>query len=291
LIEINCPLCGSNKYKFVTSKKYPDAEYSVVNCRKCDFYFTNPEPSQTELINFYNSSYLNKHTDVWHEFEDKLNKQVAGFLVKEGIKSNLDIGSGQGRFVKILKDYGIDATGVEQVKESCITAKEKYGLELKNMNCEQYLDICSEKYDSITMLNVLEHIPNPLNIIKKTKKCLNNRGKLILVVPNVDFTLFLGKIRSIPGFKDKYMLDSKKFSQQGFDPPIHLSSFNKKTLELLLIKNDFTILKMTNAPVIKSSFLMNAFKNTIFITGKIIETVTFNKIIFGYSLLSISENK
>jgi hypothetical protein len=48
---------------------------------------------------------------------------------------------------------------------------------------------------------------------------------------------------------------------------------------------------MTNAPVIKSSFLMNVFKNSVFFIGKLIEIITLNKIIFGYSLLIVSRTK
>ena len=288
---INCPVCGSDKYVFVSKKRYPDSEYHIVRCKNCDFYYTNPEPSQNELLEFYDSEYLGNHTNVWHQYEDKLNKEIAELLINEGIKSNLDLGSGQGRFVNILSNYGIESVGVEPVKDSCSIAKEKYGLELHNKTCEQYLIECNRKFNSVTMLNVLEHLPNPSNILKLTNKCLINGGKLIIIVPNVDFTIFLGRIRGLIGFKDKYMLESKKFSQQGFDPPIHLSSFNKNSLVKLLVKNNFEIIKMTNAPVIKSSLLMSAFKNSVFLIGKLIEIFTLNKTVFGYSLLSISKTK
>lgn len=289
---INCPLCKSKEYVFFCKKEYSHAEYNIVRCNNCGFFYTNPEPNQKEILELYNQSYLDNHLDVWHQFEDKLNQAITRILVKENVKSNLDLGSGQGRFVSMLKKHRIESVGVEPIEDSCRIAKDKYGIELHNITSEQYLLNCNQKYDSITMLNVLEHLSNPCYIITLIKKCLVKNGNLILVVPNVDFTLFLGFIRQILGFNDKYMLSSKKFSQQGFDPPIHLSAFSKKTLKKILTDNNFKVQKITNAPVIKSSSsIMNISKKSVSLIGKVLELLTLDKVVFGYSLLSIAKNE
>src|ERR1035437_6400260 len=102
MVIINCPLCNSSNYIAISKKKYPNVEYNIVKCNNCGFYYTNPEPSNEELLEFYNTNYLEKHTNVWHHFEDNLNHEITRLLIKRGVTSNLDLGSGQGRFVSIL---------------------------------------------------------------------------------------------------------------------------------------------------------------------------------------------
>lgn len=290
--DINCPICSESNYNIICKKKYSTNEYSIVRCSSCLFYFTNPEPNEKELIEFYNNEYLDKHQLVWHKYENGFNLAMLKLINKYDIKNLLDLGSGQGGFVKLLKKNNINSTGVELVNESCLTAKEIYGIDLINKTCEEYIENCNTLYDCITILNVLEHLKDPMNIMKMTLRCLKRKAILIIVIPNVDFTIILGMIRSIFGFKDKYMLNSKIFSQQGFDPPIHLSAFNQRSIRMLLKHAGYKIISITNAPIIESNIMIiSLIKYMVYFMGKVIELLTLNRIVWGYSLLIICKKE
>ena len=42
----------------------------------------------------------------------------------------------------------------------------------------------NEKFDIIVSIGTIEHMDNPIKIIKKLKSCLNKNGKIILTTPN-----------------------------------------------------------------------------------------------------------
>ncbi len=289
---IKCPLCGTDKHIYVCEKNISGNAFTIVKCSECNFYYTNPEPSQEELLDFYNSQYLELHENVWHDYEDSLNHHIRSILKNYGSKLNLDIGSAQGRFVWMVKSTGIESFGVEPNKESCQEAFKKYGVKLYNSTALGFLQNSQQEYDSITILNVLEHLPDPNEIIKLSRKSLIDNGKLLIVVPNVDFTLLIGFFRGLFGFPDKYLLNSIKFKQQGFDPPIHLSAFTKSSLVRLLRQNNYRIIKATNPPTIKTnSRLINVIKKLIYLLGKSLELLTLNRVVWGYSLLILAEKE
>ena len=105
------------------------------------------------------------------------------------VKGNcLELGSFKGDFTKRLLDEPFDyITCVEASSEAILKAKEKIGGKVKyveglfeNINLE-------EKYDNIILTHVLEHIDNPILLLKKIKdKWLSDKGKLFIVVPNAN---------------------------------------------------------------------------------------------------------
>tara|TARA_B100000212_G_scaffold342211_1_gene328236 strand:- start:3147 stop:3890 length:744 start_codon:yes stop_codon:yes gene_type:complete len=95
--------------------------------------------------------------------------------------SVLDFGCGQGLLLKLLENYNYDLYGYDFSKElveiaSQITNKSTIYNELP-------LD---KKYDVIILSEVLEHLQDPLSILKVIKDKLNDNGYLIITVPNAD---------------------------------------------------------------------------------------------------------
>lgn len=287
--DIPCPLCDSHDRVPVCSKQRNGTRYTAVRCGGCGFHYVNPEPDQAELLALYDEDYSDNHGDVWHGFEDRLNAQVIAELSRRGVRSLFDLGAGQGRFVSQAAQAGIRAEGVEPSAPNRAAALEHYRISLSGLTVQQFLATDPRDLECITMLNVLEHLPAPLSVLRQVAAALRPGGTLALVVPNVDFTLLLGRIRRMARIRDVYMLESPRFSQQGFDPPIHLSSFDAAHMRDALARAGFDVDVVRQAAVIRSAHpASHLAKHAIAAVGRTLEFLTSGTRVWGYSLLAIA---
>lgn len=172
----------------------------------------------------------------------------------------LDIGCGTGRFIFYLtktakKDW--KAIGVEPDITSTNFGKEKYGVEIINDKFEDiHLD---EKFDVITLWDVIEHVENPELLLKKAYSLLNEQGIMIIRTPNYE------------------SLDAKLFAEcwAGFDAPRHNFVFGKSLLVNLLKNHDFNIVYTTT----KIGGYQNFLKSLSFYISKKVNSPILKKMI------------
>lgn len=100
-------------------------------------------------------------------------------------KSVLDFGCGEGAFLTKIKNISLDFKGIE-LQENFI---EK--LLLNDIPVFNSLDeVEDSSIDVIFLFHVLEHLPDPISIIKSLKKKLKSGGRIIFEVPHAnDFLL------------------------------------------------------------------------------------------------------
>tara|TARA_B100000683_G_scaffold275671_1_gene327185 strand:- start:71 stop:721 length:651 start_codon:yes stop_codon:yes gene_type:complete len=140
------------------------------------------------------------------------------FLENGNGRSLLDVGCGNGSRMKLLQDRGWITTGVEFDPEAIKFARSKYdGINIHQGSLESAC-FGSQKFDAIILNHVIEHLPFPCQTIKLCREILSNKGKLVIVTPNI-----------------------KSFGHQLFkkyyyhlDPPRHLQLFSVKSLQRLI---------------------------------------------------------
>lgn len=107
-------------------------------------------------------------------------------------KRILDVGCGNGDLLDFLDKKGFKTVGIEPSGEAVRKAQSKglsvYGTDLCSFT-ESRKSGKKEKYDAVLLMNVLEHVPEPLKAIKIAKKLLVKNGILCIKVPN-DFSAF-----------------------------------------------------------------------------------------------------
>lgn len=84
----------------------------------------------------------------------------------------------------------------------------------------------NKKFDLIILRHVLEHTPNPKNVIYKLHKLLNKGGKILIESPNFNFNYFWMSV-----FKKNYFQ---------LEVPFHLFHFTSKSTKILF-QEDFKI--------------------------------------------------
>lgn len=117
--------------------------------------------------------------DVMHPY---MLKSFLPFFQKGNV---LELGSFKGDFTKRLLAHFKDITCVEASDEAIKEAKKKLNNKVKFIHSVFETASLPKKYDHIILTHVLEHIENPVDLLKKIKdEWLADNGRLFLVCPN-----------------------------------------------------------------------------------------------------------
>ncbi len=118
--------------------------------------------------------------DVMHPF---MIKSFKPFFNTKG--SLLELGCFKGDFTKKFIEYFDDITCVEASSEAIEEAKQKVPSNVKFINNLFENVELPKKYDNIILTHVLEHLDDPVQVLKRINdEWLNDGGRLFLVTPN-----------------------------------------------------------------------------------------------------------
>lgn len=136
----------------------------------------------TELKDTTDHKYAyNFDFDVMHRF---MMQSFQPFF-KQG--SCLELGSFKGDFTKRLLPFFNDITCVEASDEAVSLAKQQFGSKVKFINALFEEATLPSKYDNIILTHVLEHLDNPVSVMKRINdEWLSDNGRFFLVCPNAN---------------------------------------------------------------------------------------------------------
>lgn len=98
----------------------------------------------------------------------------------------LEMGCFKGDFTDLLKDDFNNLTVIEASSELVEFTKKRVGTKVKFVTStfEDYEG--NNQYDYIFLMHTLEHLDEPVEVLKKTKQWLTENGKLFLICPNAN---------------------------------------------------------------------------------------------------------
>jgi 2-polyprenyl-3-methyl-5-hydroxy-6-metoxy-1,4-benzoquinol methylase len=98
-----------------------------------------------------------------------------------------------------------------------------------------------ERYDVIILSAILEHLIDPVAVLKKLKNNLKEKGCIIILVPN--FSHLIARIKYLKGMNVKRFGFSKHERELGIQPASHINFFNKASLQYLLESLNYKIVQ------------------------------------------------
>lgn len=143
-------------------------------------------------------------------------KQILEWVGKD--KKVLEVGCHTGYFSAVLKQKGNKVTGMEIYEpalEKAAPHLEK--AVLGNVEDDQvWKEVCTEKFDVILFMHVLEHLVAPEAVLVKFKQLLNESGIIIICLPNINN--WSNRLDILKGNFD--------YTEQGVMDKTHLKFFN-----------------------------------------------------------------
>src|SRR3989339_1181847 len=182
-----CYLCDKRQFIVKNKKTRDNSRIKVVQCDVC---------SLTTLYSFDHLSNVSYIKGDMHQEKINNKQDYDRFLKSLRVDDNrrfkqwskiiknktvLDFGCGAGGFLKLIfpvtkKVYGVELDDITRFYN-------------KKIKVEKQIEDFDIKFDIITLFHVLEHIKDPIELLKKLKKYLNFGGKIIIEVPNDDDAL------------------------------------------------------------------------------------------------------
>jgi SAM-dependent methyltransferase/glycosyltransferase involved in cell wall biosynthesis len=94
----------------------------------------------------------------------------------------LDVGCGHGLLLDEAQKRDYNAVGLEVSTASAAFGREAYDLDIREQTVEDLDD--DDRFDAITLIDVLEHLSNPLGTIERCHRLLAPNGVLCIVTPD-----------------------------------------------------------------------------------------------------------
>ncbi len=305
--KISCNICNSNEYNKLYAIKNSETEvtFDLVMCSQCHLVYINPQPTAEELGRYYVKGEYYSYGEVLKEDQSKLDlfSKIKKFLRKQifltygghgnsclrkikmvlyfplkrrfgGIppfKKNaklLDIGCGDGLFIKQLKDLGWSVSGIEIDREA-VKRAQSHNLDVRCGKFEE-LEVKDETYDVVRLWHVLEHFKHPKQNLKKIANILKLKGQIIIGIPNVN------------------SLYSKIFKQDwsGFDVPRHLYHFSPQTIKKILVECGYSDIKIYYNSVGTGLASLVSIMNIKF-KNETLVNLLFNNVFFRFISISL----
>jgi SAM-dependent methyltransferase len=186
-----CPACGADSIEHLLPLPLHDRPASsrvgfASGCRRCGIVFANPMPSADALAHMYSPDgrWGSTHRDDHREAQPS-SRYLARLLgsMQPAIDITqpppgatvLDFGCGSGEILDALQDLGWTTFGVEPAVKTAFTRHQELAAIPESPMC-----------DLAIAHHVLEHVSNPLDILRSLSACLRPGGLLLVSVPRLD---------------------------------------------------------------------------------------------------------
>jgi 2-polyprenyl-3-methyl-5-hydroxy-6-metoxy-1,4-benzoquinol methylase len=231
----NCPVCDSKVFEdYLTVQDYTVSQkkFKIVNCKTCDFKFTNPRPDENEIGEYYKAESYISHTNTSKGLISKIYQEVRKFTLKGKLNlinrlspnkgKLLDVGCGTGMFLNVARENGWRVNGIEPDAGARGIAETTNQIKIKE---EVLSSFQNETFEVITLWHVLEHVHKLNETVEWLKARLSKDGSVIIAVPNHESK------------------DAEIYQAQwaAYDVPRHLYHFSQKTITALFANHGFEL--------------------------------------------------
>jgi 2-polyprenyl-3-methyl-5-hydroxy-6-metoxy-1,4-benzoquinol methylase len=233
-------------------------KYTIIADPTYGYLRAEPVPTQEEVERYYAEEFYSSEYKKFNDSSLEVQQSEKDFFnskwldvynkCSEYFKNEsftiFDVGCGFSQALLFYREKGINVSGLEPSPEGVAYAQSQ-GLEVYQAGIEDFDCVEGRRFDVVTLMNVLEHLRNPAETLKKIKdNLLSSRGVLIIDVPNE--------------YNDFQMVANAEFSLNNWweCPPNHINYFSATTLGNLLRKCGYQIVDQEAAFPLEMFMLM-----------------------------------
>lgn len=215
-----CYICGDENYIERPGSVRDNPSLKILECTNCSLVYLSSMEHINEL--HYEESGMHDgevpNVESWLK-ETQFDDERRYRFIKDKItnKNVLDFGCGAAGFLDYAKTSASNIDGVELELYLQESFNERGLTVYPSLQAAQNNNL---KYDLITAFHVIEHLSDPISILKQLSELLDEKGEMIIEVPNSNDAL-LG------------LYDSKPFQSFTYWSQ-HLFLFNSQTLTRLV---------------------------------------------------------
>lgn len=188
-----CPLCNSSE---LTSSLVGDcsnhplydaaisSKMQWVDCSECHHQFTDGYFTTDALNTIFSKTHENQKVGYQIEQQRVVSaKMVEKVLPYKSSGTWLDVGFGNGSLLFTAQEFGFDVIGVDLRKDS-VDAMKRLGFKaycqlVETMEFDGAISV-------VSMMDVLEHIPYPKDILRHLNSIIEDNGCLLISMPNTE---------------------------------------------------------------------------------------------------------
>lgn len=192
-MNITCPACDAPQIERIGSLPTFTPDYlgqpldstntrsSFYRCLECELRFRAPMPTEADLIKYYGEL----AGEEWWQYEEEREvwRFVREAMTRVATRRVLDVGCFRGDLLSYLGDEW-EKFGIEPSRDARQVAEAR-GIKVIGDTIESLSDT-SLRFGAITMIDVIEHLPRPLDSLRKVTSLLHPGGRLMIFTGSTD---------------------------------------------------------------------------------------------------------
>ncbi len=205
--QISCPLCEDGEFDVVRACRHPPTVsendlrecYSassnhilldqVVRCRSCSLQYVNPRPRAEVIIESYagavDPTFVAQNEERIRTFTQTLRQVMRRVSLASGKGKRLvDVGCAGGACPAAARALGFDVVGVEPSRWMADYGRRTHGLDIREGLLVPGM-FPPASLDFLTLWDVLEHVPDPHQLLTLAAELLKPGGVLAVTYPDV----------------------------------------------------------------------------------------------------------
>lgn len=227
-----CPACGAG-----TEADARALGRAWRRCARCRTGLQSPLPARHTLRRHYDTTYPAifspgqadpARRDLFAAILDHIQPQPRAPRL-------LDVGAAGGHLMAAATCRGWHAIGLDLAHEACVTAHKATGAATVQADAAA-LPVRPAAADVLTLVNVLDHLPEPSAALQEAARVLAPGGRLVIRVPNGAFHRRLARL-----------FDGRPIG--GHTPVLHIIVFTPRGLAAAVARAGLRVLSVRNSPL------------------------------------------
>lgn len=185
-----CAVCSSPRRR----RLFSHHGYPVGECRACGLRFLDPQPDDATLGRIYSEEYFLGEPGADAEVRVSALKRATAALYVDALRSCLgaaegrllEVGCGRGELLLEARTRGFEVAGLEISPHAAATANRLLGADRVTVGAFDNLDLPPDTFDAVVFADVIEHVRDPLEFLRRMHRLLKAGGLAFLITPTLD---------------------------------------------------------------------------------------------------------